>query len=108
MLAQLDVIVVPSLWYETFCFVISEAFAMGVPVIASDLGVVGERVRHGVDGLLFAPGDVDQLAQALQTVHDDPNLINRLRQNIPPIGTVAEHTAVIAQLYYEILGIKQP
>ncbi len=103
MLAQLDVVVVPSLWYETFCFVISEAFAMGVPVIANDLGVLSERVRHGVDGLLVAPGNVDQLAQALQTLHDDPDLRNQLRQNIPTIGTVAEHTAVVTQLYHETL-----
>lgn len=102
MLAQLDVLVVPSLWYETFCFVVSEAFAMGVPVITNDLGVLGERVRHGVDGLLVAPGDVAQLAQALHTLHDDPALLNQLRQNIPAVSTVAEHTAVVAQLYHKI------
>jgi glycosyltransferase involved in cell wall biosynthesis len=103
MLAQLDVIVVPSLWYETFCFVISEAFAIGVPVITNDLGVLAERVRHGIDGLLVAPGNVEQLAQALQTLHDDPALLNQLRQNILIISTVAEHTAVIAQLYHETI-----
>ena len=101
MLAQLDIVVVPSLWYETFCFVVSEAFAMGVPVITNDLGVLGERVRHGVDGLLVAPGNVAQLAQALQTLHNDLALRQRLRQNILPVGTIAEHTAVIAQLYHE-------
>ncbi len=103
MLAQLDVVVVPSLWYETFCFVVSEAFAMGVPVITNDLGVLGERVRHGVDGLLVTPGDVAQLTQALQTLHDDIDLQNQLRQNIPTIGTVAAHTTVIARLYHETL-----
>ncbi len=107
MLAQLDVVVVPSLWYETFCFVVSEAFAMGVPVITNNLGVLGERVGHGVDGLLVTPGDVNQLAQALQTLHDDPNLLVQLQQNIPAIGTVAEHAAVVAQLYYDIPQMKQ-
>ncbi len=103
MLAQVDVIVVPSLWYETFVFVISEAFALGVPVVASDLGVLAERVRHGVDGLLFPPGDVAQLAQVLQSLHDEPALLARLRQNIPPIITVAEHGAVVAELYAEVI-----
>ena len=101
MLAQLDVVVVPSIWYETFCFVISEAFAMGVPVITNDLGVLGERVRPGVDGVLVAPGDVDQLAQVLQRLHDDPALRQQLRQHILSVGTVAEHTAVVVQLYHE-------
>jgi glycosyltransferase involved in cell wall biosynthesis len=103
MLAQVDVVVVPSLWYETFCFVISEAFAMGVPVITHNLGALRERVRPGIDGLLVAPGDVEQLAQALQTLHDDPSLLDKLRQNILPIGTVAEHAAAVAQLYHEAL-----
>jgi glycosyltransferase involved in cell wall biosynthesis len=102
MLAQVDVIVVPSLWYETFVFVISEAFAMGVPVIASDLGVLAERVRHGVDGLLFPPGDVARLAETLQTVHDDPALLNRLRQNISPVARVAAHATAVAQLYHAV------
>jgi glycosyltransferase involved in cell wall biosynthesis len=102
MLAQVDVVVVPSLWYETFVFVISEAFAMGVPVIASDLGVVAERVRHGVDGMLFAPGNVAQLAQALQTLHDDPALRKQLRQNIAPVPTVADHATAVSQLYQTI------
>lgn len=104
MLAQVDVIVVPSLWYETFVFVISEAFAMGVPVIASNLGVLSERVRHGIDGLLFPPGDAAQLAQALQTLHDDPAKLHHLRHNIPPVTTVAEHATGVAQLYTKVVN----
>jgi glycosyltransferase involved in cell wall biosynthesis len=103
MLAQVDVIVVPSLWYETFVFVISEAFAMGVPVIASDLGVVAERVRHGVDGLRFPPGDVAQLAQALRQLHDEPTLRQQLRQNIAPVPTVAEHATAVFHLYQQVI-----
>ena len=75
---------------------------MGVPVIASDLGVLAERVRHGVDGLLFPPGDVARLAQTLQTVHDNPALLNRLRQNISPVASVAEHATAVAQLYHAV------
>ena len=106
MLAQVDVIVVPSLWYETFVFVISEAFAMGVPVIASDLGVVGERVRHGVDGLRFPPGDVGALAQALKQLYEDRVMLERLRQNIVPVRTVAEHTEAITQLYQTVVSLQ--
>ncbi|MCP4422512.1 MAG: glycosyltransferase family 4 protein [Chloroflexi bacterium] len=99
MLAQLDLVVVPSIWYETFCFVISEAFAMGVPVIASDLGVLSERVRSGVDGLLIPPGDVAALAHALQTLYDAPERLAMLRQNILPVATLTEHAAIIEQIY---------
>jgi glycosyltransferase involved in cell wall biosynthesis len=99
MLSQLDLVVVPSIWYETFCFVISEAFAMGVPVIASDLGVLSERVRPGVDGLLVPPGDVAALAHALQTLYDAPEHLAALRQNILPVTTLMEHTVSIEGIY---------
>lgn len=50
--------------------VLCEAMAAGVPVVASDLGGLGECVDHGVDGLLVAPGEVDALAAALGAALD--------------------------------------
>jgi glycosyltransferase involved in cell wall biosynthesis len=104
MLAQLDVIVVPSLWYETFCFVVSEAFAMGVPVIASDLGVLAERVRPGVDGLLFPPGDAHALTTLLRQCRDDPELLPRLQANIKSGPTVAQHADQIEAIYQRVIA----
>jgi glycosyltransferase involved in cell wall biosynthesis len=54
-------LVFPSQWYEVFPITILEAFACGLPVIASRLGVMPEMVRDGDTGLLFAPGDVEDL-----------------------------------------------
>jgi glycosyltransferase involved in cell wall biosynthesis len=48
-----------------------EALAAGVPVVASEVGGVGELVRDGVDGILCRPGDVGGLAQALARVLGD-------------------------------------
>ncbi len=62
MLGQVDVVAVPSLWYETFSLIAHEAFAAGRPVIASGLGALAEVVRDGVDGLSAPPGDVDAWA----------------------------------------------
>jgi glycosyltransferase involved in cell wall biosynthesis len=103
MLAQVDVVVVPSLWYETFCFVVSEAFAMGVPVIASDLGVLADRVRHEVDGLLTPPGDVAALRAALRRAQQEPALLARLRAGIGRPLTVAEHVTAVEALYGHVL-----
>lgn len=99
LLARVDVVVVPSLWYESFVFVISEAFAMGVPVVASDLGVLADRVRHEEDGLLVPPGDVEALQRALARLQADPELRQKLKQGIPPVRSFADHAAEVESLY---------
>jgi glycosyltransferase involved in cell wall biosynthesis len=109
-LARLDVVVVTSMWYETFCFVISEAFAMGVPVIASKLGVMAERVQDGVDGLLVPPGDVAALQQALHRLRQNPHLLAQLRAGIQPVPRLNDHVHDIETIYENVLsGLpKQP
>ncbi len=102
MLHQLDLLVVPSIWYETFCLVISEAFAAGVPVIAFNLGAMAERIRHGQDGLLLPPGDTQALAQTLQTLQQNPAQLAQLRAGIQPVPTMAQHTLqIMAHYEYE-------
>jgi glycosyltransferase involved in cell wall biosynthesis len=72
-LARAQVVVIPSRVaadgdMEGTPVVLSEAMAAGVPVVASDLGGLGECIRDGVDGLLVPPGDVDALAATLAKV----------------------------------------
>jgi len=61
-------VVFPSEWYETFGRVAAEAYACGVPVVASRLGAMAEIVEDGVTGRLFRPGDPQDLAAAVATV----------------------------------------
>ena len=56
LMATVDWVVVPSTWWEIFGMVVSEAFLFGKPVICSNIGGIGERVRDGVNGLHFAVG----------------------------------------------------
>ena len=65
-LADTDLIVVPSTWYENTPFVILEAFEAGVPVVASDLGGMAELIVEGANGFTFANGDSDSLAEVLR------------------------------------------
>jgi glycosyltransferase involved in cell wall biosynthesis len=99
MLRQLDVLVVPSVWYETFGFVISEAFVAGVPVVAFDLGVMSERIQHGQNGLLLPLGDMQALAQALHNLQQNPAVLAQLRMGIRPVTTIEEHAGEITSLY---------
>jgi len=102
-LAETDVLVVPSLWYETSSLVVQEAFAAKVPVIASNLGALAQRVRNGVDGLLVAPGDPGALREAMERVTENPSLLEGWRDKILPIKGLKEHVDEILALYEELL-----
>jgi glycosyltransferase involved in cell wall biosynthesis len=60
------VLIMPSLWYETFGRTIAEAFAAGTPVIASNLGAMAELVADGKTGYLFEPGSAASLAATIR------------------------------------------
>jgi glycosyltransferase involved in cell wall biosynthesis len=55
-------IVIPSEWYEGQPRTAIEAFAKGLPIIASNIGAMAEMVENGRSGLLFPPGDAGALA----------------------------------------------
>ena len=67
-----DVLCAPSLSGESFGMVLTEAFAAGTPVIASNIAGYSDVVSDGVDGLLVPPGDPQRLAEELQRVHHEP------------------------------------
>jgi GT2 family glycosyltransferase/glycosyltransferase involved in cell wall biosynthesis len=98
-LVDADVLVVPSIWIENAPFIIREAFACGVPVLASRLGGMAEMVRDGVDGLLFEAGDASSLAAALARLIDEPSLLDRLRAGIRPVLTIDEDAAALHARY---------
>jgi glycosyltransferase involved in cell wall biosynthesis len=58
-------LVIPSIWYENFPRTIVEAFACGLPVIASRIGALAGIVRDGETGLLFEPGNPRDLADKM-------------------------------------------
>ncbi len=64
-LAQMDLLVLPSLFGEGLPMVVLEAMAAGVPVVATSVPGVPEAVRDGREGVLAAPGDAADLAQAI-------------------------------------------
>ena len=75
----LDITVLPSLYREGLPNVLLESLAMGVPVVASDLGSVGEAVVDGETGILVSPGSVEQLAEAIQRLWADQELYHRMQ-----------------------------
>ena len=78
-LEGIDVLVVPSLWWESFCLTIREGLLSGAIVVAANHGAMAEALEHGRNGLLFRPGDAGDLARQLQNLLDDRELAARLR-----------------------------
>ena len=98
-LADLDVLVVPSRWYENAPGVIFEAFAAGMPVVATNLGGMSEFVKPGKNGLLFALEDAEDLGRQLRFLIEDKSLLGRLRAGIEPVKTVGEYAGELIELY---------
>jgi len=67
-LEQMDLFVLPSLFGEGLPMVVLEAMAAGTPVIGTRVEGVPEAVRDGIDGLIAAPGDADDLARAIASL----------------------------------------
>jgi glycosyltransferase involved in cell wall biosynthesis len=87
-LADTDVLLVPSTWYENTPFVMLEALAAGVPVAASALGGMAELVAEGRSGFLFPPGDAGALARLIERWCADPSMLARLDPQ--PTGSIAD------------------
>jgi phosphatidylinositol alpha-mannosyltransferase len=71
-LEQADLLVAPSLRGESFGMVLTEAFAAGTPVVASNIPGYRDVVRDGVDGVLVPAGDAQALAEILRDLHEEP------------------------------------
>lgn len=84
LLAESDVVVVPSMVPETYSIVAREAFACGIPVIASRTGALADAIRTGENGWLFEPGDATELADLLRVLYGDRSLVRRAAAGIRP------------------------
>jgi glycosyltransferase involved in cell wall biosynthesis len=82
-MARVDWSIVPSVWWEIFGLVISEAWMFGRPVICSNVGGMAERVTHDVDGLHFEMGDAASLAATIRRAATEEGLWERLHEAVP-------------------------
>lgn len=75
---QSKIVVVPSKWYEGFPNVITRAMQHGKPVITSNIGAMHSIIDHNTNGMLVAPGDVEQLKNTIEDLYRDDNKCIRL------------------------------
>lgn len=71
-------LLLPSITFEPFALVTVEAFAHGLPIIASGVGTPAEIIEHGRTGLLFEPGNAQDLAQKMRWALAHPQEMDRM------------------------------
>jgi glycosyltransferase involved in cell wall biosynthesis len=76
--SQADLLVLPSIWRESYGLPVAESMASGVPVLASDCGGVPELVDGGITGLLVPRLDVDALTNAMRDLLSDPGRLRAM------------------------------
>jgi ribonucleotide reductase alpha subunit len=105
-LSKLDVLVVPSRWYENAPLTIQEAFLSGIPVVASRLGGMAEFVHDEENGLLFNVGDPADLARCLRRLHDDRDLLRRLRPTVKTHKSIESDAHTMELRYRELIAAR--
>jgi glycosyltransferase involved in cell wall biosynthesis len=96
-LRAMDVFVHPS-WAEAFPYVILEAMALGRPIVASDVGGIGEAIVHGHSGVLVPARDEHALARALGELLGDRERADRLGREALRRSEQFTRDAMIARL----------
>jgi len=102
-LDNVDVLVVPSRWYENTPLVIQSALATKTPVVATNLGGMSELIKHEKNGLLFELNDYESLHRQLKRLVDDRTLLRRFVENIPPERTIEAMVDDIEAVYEKVL-----
>lgn len=100
-----SMLVLPSIWYENFPRTLVEAFANGLPVIASRIGALADLVEHGVTGLLFDPQDPGDLAACMEWATTHPTEVTALgkaaRARYEALYTPERNYRMLVDIYRE-------
>ena len=108
MLRECRFVLVPSEWYENCPMVVLEGFAAGKPVIASKIGGIPELIDHGVDGLLFEPGDAEGLASAMLELIENPDLASEMgrkgREKVEQRYSIEMYMKSLLGIYDKVLN----
>lgn len=103
-------VVVPSRYYENCSMSVLEAMSFARPVIASRIGGIPEQIRDGIDGVLFEPGNVNQLAVILDDVASHPEKAHVMgqhaRQRLSEKYSLHKHIETLLTLYRQLLAGK--
>jgi glycosyltransferase involved in cell wall biosynthesis len=97
-------LIFPSIWFETYGLVIAEAFSVGCPVIARDVGGVSDLVKHGYNGFLFkSDSELDAILDSIDCMPDETysKLCLGARNSFLDFFSHAKNTEDLVHIYGE-------
>ena len=103
LMQSVDVIVVPSIWWENSPVIIQEALRNRRPIICSDIGGMAEKVRDGVDGFHFPVGNSVALASLLMQLVEKPSKLADVVATMRSPITLEDITTQYTRLYGSLL-----
>jgi len=104
--ARIDILVVPALLPEAFGLVVQESFLAGRPTIVTNSGALVESVRDGVDGFVVERGNSKSLVEAMEKFIDNPDLINKMSNQIPHVKTSQQYVDEVEKIYHHLISSK--
>jgi len=102
-LNDIDVLIVPSIWYENAPLVIQEAFLAGIPVITSDIGGMAELVKDKVNGFTFKVGSSEDLMSTIKKISNNPIILNSLDSSRNSVVDIEDDAKEIIKIYEKLI-----
>jgi len=102
--SNIDVLVVPSIWYENSPLTIQEAFLFKTLVIASRIGGIPELVIDRRNGLLFESGNIEDLTDKIKLMINNTQLIKKLQPDITVVKSIENNANELEKLYLRIIS----
>jgi glycosyltransferase involved in cell wall biosynthesis len=96
---SLDVLIVPSIWYENSPISVLEALHHRTPVIASQVAGMADVIQHEENGLLFRRGDASDLTSQMQRLIDRPELVEQLSSQMKAVKSIRQDAEILMDKY---------
>lgn len=104
---EIDLVCILPIWAETFCYTVSEAWMNGLPIVGTDIGAVGERIRATGGGWLVAPdASPEEILKLLLHIKEHPDEYREKKEIVMRMEhkSVAQMCGEYRALYGGLLG----
>ena len=103
--SNIDVLVAPSVWAESFGLITREAVLAGVWVVASNKGGLAEDITPGINGDVFSTDSLNELVSILKKLDKDPRHYQQQRDTAAiQIRTINEQVSELESIYESIIA----